>query len=116
MLGTIFKTLGFFLICFLILCIPIKEKTLFDYLFRASRPVGKIIVHGTETGIKKTQRYGRKLFLNSNPSFNSGDNQDEVRSVNSSTKKIHKTNGNHEALDRYSSDEAEALNQTIEQE
>lgn len=107
MVGTIFKTFGFFFICFLVLCIPIKDRTLFDHLFRASKPVGKIISEGAETGLQKTQIYGKKLFSNSDPAV--VNQQDEVRSVNASARKIPKAK-----LDHYSEDEEAALNQAIE--
>lgn len=106
MVGTIFKTFGFFFICFLVLCIPIKDRTLFDHLFRASKPVGKIITEGAETGLHKTQSYGKKLFSNSDPAII---NQDEVRSVNSSARQVRK-----KSLDQYSEDDEEALSKTIE--
>lgn len=106
MVGTIFKTFVFFFICFIVLCIPIKDRTLFEHLFRVSRPVGKIITEGAETGLQKTQTYGKKLFSNSDPAIIT---RDEVRSVNSSAKKVTK-----KSLDHYSEDDEKALNQAIE--
>lgn len=118
MVGTIFKTIGFFFICFLFLCIPVKDRTIFDHLFRAGKPVGKIISEGAEAGLQKTQTYGKRLFSNSDPTLT---NQDEVRSVHASARKSNaemKTKikyQNQDNLDQYSADEENALNQALQE-
>ncbi len=88
MIGATFKIIGFFFACFLFLCIPVKGKPLFDHLFRASRPVGRVIADGAEAGLDKSRDIGQKFFSNSVPK----DDSDEIRFRSASHKRTVKKN------------------------
>lgn len=110
MLGTMLKVLGFFFLCFIILSIPIKDKTIFDHLFNASKPVGETIADKAEEGFDKTKKFSRSLFQNSVPKKYNGEDRDEVRSIHSSTRK---KPSNEKPYDDYSESDEQALEKEI---
>ncbi|MFZ4713100.1 MAG: hypothetical protein ACOYL6_05295 [Bacteriovoracaceae bacterium] len=113
MIGSTFKVFGFFIVCFLILCIPVGGKPLFEHLFKMSTPVGKVIAEKAEDSFDKSKNFGERLFSNSIPSNNS----DEIRMRNSSVKKARRNAFKVEAQDQYddhSSEDQEALEKTIQ--
>jgi len=70
----IWKALGFFLLSYLFLSIPINKKPLFDYLYfltsPATTPMYTAIKTGTSNGWRATEHFTAKLFSNSVPSEN----------------------------------------------
>jgi hypothetical protein len=117
MIGATFKVIGFFFACFLFLCIPVKGKPIFDHLFRASKPVGRVIADGAEAGLDKSRDLGQRLFSNSVPKENS----DEIRYRSASHKRT-KVKNNFQSMkdevetikyDDHSTEDQEALEKTI---
>ena len=78
----------YFSISFIILCIPIQNKTLFNLMHHHTKPYTTQIFSNVEQAaseqIKNGSSFTKKFFSNSDP----GDHQDKVINKFSSTKKI----------------------------
>ncbi len=76
----------YFSISFVILCIPIQNKTLFNIIHQHARPYTTQIFSEVEkaasTQIQKSSKFTKKFFSNSDP-----EQQDKVMAKFSSTKK-----------------------------
>src|SRR3712207_677551 len=84
---TLFKTAGLLLGFFLLLCITIKDKPLFTYIYDVISPGTKYAQEATEgffsRSVSSTHTYSKKLFDNSVPKV-----RDTVKSKLSSNKKM----------------------------
>lgn len=87
MLGKFFKIIGFFFLCFVILCIPVNNKPIFEYLFKASKPAGNIIKETALKGFDQTKNVGKKFFANSIPKTSQNKNIDTITEKRSAPKK-----------------------------
>lgn len=68
----LWKFIGFFVVSYLILSIPINNRALFDYSYDltspATKPVYSAIKIGVVEGWEATERFTKRLFSNSVPS------------------------------------------------
>jgi len=107
------KFLFYFSISFILLCIPIKHATVFDYLHEFVAPVTQPLFESvrdkTEAGFEESKRIGLKLFSNARPK-----KQDSVRLKKSSIKK-ESTNNNHSIHENeYTVEEEDLLKKVLE--
>jgi hypothetical protein len=114
MIGSIFKAIGLFFVCYLILCIPVGGKPLFNHLFKISTPVGKVIAEKAEDGLDQSRNLGERLFKNSIPRNAS----DEIKVRNSSFKRQVKffESTKNEKYDEHSKEDQAELERTIQNE
>jgi len=81
------KFMLYFFFSFMILCIPVRHATVFDYLHELvapiTQPLFESVKNKTEAGIKESKKIGLKLFSNAHPK-----RQDSVRLKKSSIKKV----------------------------
>ncbi|MCO4792988.1 MAG: hypothetical protein KC493_04710 [Bacteriovoracaceae bacterium] len=110
----------YFSISFIIMCIPVNNKTLFNLIHKHAKPYTTQIFSKVEyeagEQIKKGSKFTKKFFSNSNPPH-----QDQVISKFSSTRKetfknveeLIKNDG--EDSEEYSREEKELLNKILKE-
>jgi len=109
----------YFSISFVILCIPIQNRTLFNIIHKHAKPYTTQIFSEAEKAasnqIDKGSKFTKKFFSNSNP-----DHQDKVMAKFSSTKKplvenIDELMKDEEHDEGYTAEEREMLNKILKE-
>lgn len=107
----IIRFVFYFTLSFAILCIPIgNDRQLFDKLYSMVTPYARQAVKTTKQKMATTKRYSKKLYSNSDP-----DQQEEdvVKSKQSSVKRKKIKHENKEPADTYTDEEQERLRRVL---
>ena len=105
----IFSTLKFsiyFALSFLILCFPVKNGHVFDYLEKVARPLTAKVYFFIDVKAREGLKKGKELFTENAPEI-----KDKIRSSLSSAKKKSKMAS--EKVETYTKEETEAIRKIL---
>lgn len=111
----IFKSLVYFCLSFVILCIPIRKDPAFFHLYKLTAPytekLFKSVKDETLKSLKESKKIGKQALLNINPKKH----QDTISSTNSGTLKLNlkEKEKEKETMDSYTEEEKALLRKIL---